>query len=258
MDRNPDDIMIGNKELERSRFKLFSRCSKAMKDYGLVDDGDRILVGLSGGLDSLVLADMMSRRAAIFKPSICVEAIHVGMRGIGYESDTDYLRDFCRERKIVFHYKETEIPAGAGKTKSPCFPCSWNRRKLLFETAEERNCNKIALGHHQDDIIKTMLMNLVFQGAFATMPPLLKMDKMPLSIIRPLCTCTEAEIKHYAALSGFKSQSKTCPHERESNRDKMDAIFSQMQELNPEARHSIWGAMSNVQTGYLPKTIDKQ
>lgn len=242
----------GSFELKQLRFKLFSRCSKAMKDYGLVEDGDKILIGLSGGWDSLVLADMMAMRAAIFKPAIKVEAVHVVMKGIGYESDKNYLESFCEKRGIMFHYKESEFPADGDKTKSPCFLCSWNRRKKLFETAEERECNKIALGHHQDDIIKTMLMNMVFQGAFATMPPLLEMDKMPVSIIRPLCTCEEAKIKRYAELCGFEKQIKTCPYEKESNRDKMNDIFSLMQKLNPEARHSLWGALSNIQEHYLP------
>lgn len=95
-------------------------------------------------------------------------------------------------------------------------------------------------------------MNMVFQGAFATMPPLLEMDKMPVSIIRPLCTCEEAKIKRYAELCGFEKQIKTCPYEKESNRDKMNEIFSLMQKLNPEARHSLWGALSNIQERYLP------
>lgn len=242
-------------ELEKLRYRLYSRCSKAMKDYGLVKDGDKILVGLSGGMDSLTLLDLLAQRAKILKPRFSVEALHVSMDNMSYESDLDYLGEFCEQRGVKFHHRTAVFPESESKRKSPCFLCSWNRRKKLFETAAETGCNKVALGHHQDDIIKTMLMNIVFQGAFATMPPLLKMDKMPLSIIRPMCTLKERDIKEYARLSGFRKQSKSCPHERETQREKVNGIFELMQELNPQARHSLWGALSNVQEQYLPKNI---
>lgn len=96
-------------------------------------------------------------------------------------------------------------------------------------------------------------MNLIYQGAFATMPPLLQLDKMPLQIIRPLCLIDEAELVHYAALSGYEKQTKLCPFEHVSSREKVKGLLAQIKELNPEAVDSMYGAMTNIKTEYLPK-----
>ena len=113
----------------------------------------------------------------------------------------------------------------------------------MFNLAQELGCNKIALGHHMDDIIHTALMNECFQGRFDTMPVSLKMKKMPLTIIRPLCLCHEADIQAYAEQQGYQKQQKTCPYEKDSYRTDIQQIFLQIQTLNPEARYSIWNAL---------------
>lgn len=234
-------------------FKLRSAFTKALKEYALLEDGDKVLIGLSGGKDSLALVELFAERRKIFKPRFTVEAAHVIVRNVPYQSDLEYLKDYCNNFNIPLHVVETEFDASTDKRKSPCFLCSWNRRKKLFETASELGCNKIALGHHQDDIIETMLMNLTFQGAFSTMPPLLKMKKMDFSIIRPLCLIKESDLQQLAEIRGFKKQIKNCPYEEQSNRADMKRVLSELEALNPHARYSIWGAMQNVQEEYLPQ-----
>ena len=152
---------------------------KGIVDYGLIEDGDHLLVGLSGGKDSLALTELLARRARIYRPRFTLTAVHVAMRNIPYSIDADYLRSFCEERGVPFVLREAEFDASTDTRKSPCFLCSWNRRKELFTAAHELGCNKIALGHHMDDILVTLLMNQTFQGAFSTMPPRLVM-KSPL------------------------------------------------------------------------------
>lgn len=132
------------------------------------------------------------------------------------------------------------------KSKPPCFLCSWQRRKQLFNLAQQLGCSKIALGHHQDDIIYTALMNLTFHGHFSTMPVKLKMRKMPLTVIRPLCLCQEADILAYAQQQGYRKQLKQCPYEHDTNRTAIQEIFRQMQSLNEEARYSIWHALERA------------
>ncbi|MBQ5510943.1 MAG: tRNA 2-thiocytidine biosynthesis protein TtcA, partial [Prevotella sp.] len=169
-----------------------------MRTYHLIDDGDRVLVALSGGKDSLCLLDLLAQRQRIFMPRFSIEAIHIRMDNIDYETDTNYMEDFCRQRNVNLHVVNTSFDASTDKRKSPCFLCSWNRRKQMFNIAQEIGCNKIALGHHMDDLIHTALMNECFQGRFDTMPVFLQMKKMPLAIIRPLCLCHESDIKAYA------------------------------------------------------------
>lgn len=225
------------------RQHLLNQLVRAMRTYHLIDDGDRILVALSGGKDSLCLLDLLAQRQRIFMPRFSIEAIHIRMENIDYETDTHYLEDFCRQRNVNLHVVNTSFDASADKRKSPCFLCSWNRRKQMFNLAQEIGCNKIALGHHMDDLIHTALMNECFQGRFDTMPVFLQMKKMPLAIIRPLCLCHESDIKAYAEQEDYQKQRKLCPYEKDSYRTDIQQIFQQMESLNPEARYSIWNAL---------------
>lgn len=241
-------------ELLRLQKRLTKRFHKACADYGLIADGDHILVGLSGGKDSLALVELLGKRAQIHVPRFQVTAVYVRLKERSYQSDIDYLKRFCDMVKVPFVIRDTEI--GTEEKKDPCFLCSWYRRKALFEVAQELGCNKIALGHHKDDIVETLLMNLIFQGSIGTIPPLLQMEKMPLQMIRPLCLIEEKDIAHYASLRGYEKQAKSCPFEKESSRTQMKQLLTQLEQLNPNVRDSIWGAMENIKTEYLPKRYE--
>lgn len=229
--------------------RLWKAFNKAMGQYQLISDGDHVLLGLSGGKDSLMLTEFMARRARILKPRFNVTAIHIRMQNVSYETDTTYLQTFCDNLGVPLHVVTTAFPTDDTQSqhpKPPCFLCSWQRRKLMFNHAQDMGCSKIALGHHQDDIIHTALMNLTFQGRFGTMPAMLRMRKMPLAIIRPLCLIEEADIKAYAALRGYQQQKKLCPYETGSHRTDIRQLYDDMQRLNPEARNSIWRALNSA------------
>lgn len=238
-------------ETRRLRDRLTKRFHKASADYNLIEEGDHILIGLSGGKDSLALVELLGRRAQIYVPRFQVTAIHVRMTEIAYESDTSYLEQFCAQHKVPLVIRQASI-GNVESGKNHCFLCSWYRRKMLFDTAQELGCNKIALGHHKDDIVQTLLMNMVSQGAFATIPPKLKMDKMPIEMIRPLCLIEEADLARYAQLQNYQKQTKLCPFEHESTRARFKEIVQQFKSLNPNALDSIWGAMTNIKKDYLP------
>ena len=242
---------------EKLRERLTKKFHKACADYGLIADGDHILIGLSGGKDSLLLTELLGRRAQIYVPRFRVTALHVRVKERDYHSDLSYLQRFCDEAKVPLLVRSLPLRGGAGggfeKDTSPCFLCSWYRRKTLFNVAQEIGCNKIAFGHHRDDVAETLLMNLFFQGAFATMPPILQMDKMPLQLIRPLCLIDEADIITYAAMRNYQKQIKLCPFEHVSSREKVKHLLTQIKALNPEAIDSLFGAMTNIKTEYLPK-----
>lgn len=251
MELTPEQI-----EQKRLQSRLTKRFHKACADYGLIADGDHILVGLSGGKDSLALVELLGKRAQIFVPRFRVTALHVRVRERAYLSDMSALEQFCRAYGVPLVVKGTaigEVP-GAGK-KDPCFLCAWYRRKVLFETAQELGCNKIALGHHKDDIVETLLMNLLFQGAFATMPPCLPMEKMPISLIRPLCLIEEKDLVRYAEMRAYPKQTRLCPFEKASSRAEVKQLLTALERLNPNVRDSLWGAMENVKTDYLPKKL---
>lgn len=249
-------------EQKRLQAKLTKRFHKACVDYGLIADGDHILIGLSGGKDSLALVELLGKRAQVYVPRFRVTALHVRVRERAYSSDTHALENFCKAYGVPLLVKDTEIgempqEGNSGKPKDPCFLCSWYRRKVLFDTAQELGCNKIALGHHKDDIVETLLLNLIYQGAFATMPPLLQMEKMPLQVIRPLCLLEEKDLHRYAELCDYPRQTKLCPFEKASSRAEVKEMLATLERLNPNVRDSIWGAMENVKTDYLPRKTNK-
>ena len=233
-------------ESQKLEKKILSRFQKAIKEDALIEEGDHLLVGLSGGKDSLCLIDLLGKKLKIHRPKFFVDALHIRMENIKYESDITYLKTFTESRGIKFHLQTTSFDSSTDGRKSPCFLCSWNRRKQLFLKAQELGCNKIALGHHMDDIIHTTMMNLYFQGSFSTMPVKLKMRKMPLSIIRPLCLEHEIDLKHYADNNGYKKQKKLCPYENSSHRSDVHHIFSKIEQMAPDARYSVWNALETA------------
>ncbi len=245
-------------EEERLFRKVEEKVKKAIYDYGLITDGDRILIGLSGGKDSLALVDLLGRRQKIFSPRFEAVVAHIIMTNIPYSSDTEYLRSIASEHGLPFVVCETSFDASTDTRKSPCFLCSWTRRKALFDIARQHSCNKIALGHHQDDILATLLMNMTFQGAIGTMPPRLRMDKFDMEIIRPLCLVEERELTDIARWRGYRKQIKSCPYESGSSRSDMKDILSRLEAINPEVRHSLWSSLTNIQHDYLPKKTNKR
>lgn len=238
--------------------RIEQRFMKGIVQYGLIEEGDKILVGLSGGKDSLALLELLARRSRIYKPRFSVVAVHVVMTNIAYESDMDYLRTYAEGLGVPFVRYETSFDPSTDNRKSPCFLCSWNRRKALFTVAKEQGCNKIALGHHMDDILETLLMNMTFQGAFSTMPPRLVMRKFDMTIIRPMCLVHESDLVEMAALRGYHKQIKNCPYEKDSHRSEMKDVLKRLEAMNPEARFSLWSSMNNVQADLLPVEVGEQ
>ena len=247
--------MTKQTEEDKTLYRINKRFLKGITDYGLISDGDKILVGLSGGKDSMALLELLAMRSRIFKPRFTVMAVHVEMSNIEYKSDTTYLREFAESLGVEFVTYTTSFDPTTDTRKSPCFLCSWNRRKALFTVAKEYGCNKIALGHHNDDILETLLMNMTFQGAISTMPPRLVMRKFDMTIIRPMCLIHESDLVEMARIRGYRKQIKNCPYEKDSHRSDMKEVLHRLQEMNPEARYSLWNSMSNIQEDMLPEII---
>ncbi len=233
--------------------KIYKKVRNAIDQFGLIEEGDKIMVGLSGGKDSLALLEFLSRKRMSGHPKFDIVAVHISMGNIPYQADIEYLKDFTSALNITFIHDVTSFDPTTDKRNSPCFLCSWTRRKRMFALAKELKCNKIALGHHLDDMLHTLLMNLTFQGSFSTMPPLLKMDKFDMKIIRPLSLVEEKDLIEYSKFREFKKQQHNCPYETDSNRTSVQEVLDKMIALNPHAKSSMLNAMMNVQEDYLPK-----
>lgn len=230
-------------QLEHRLKKLFEQ---ALKRYSLIQDGDRILVGLSGGKDSMAMLELLSQRSRIFRPRFSVEAVYVRMSNIPYQTDEARLAAFAQELGVTLHVAETSFRETADDRRSPCFLCSWHRRKMLFHKAKELGCNKIALGHHRDDLMQTALMNLTYEGRFSTMPPRMTMDKFPMEIIRPLCLMRESDLRRFALQRNYFSQPRRCPYENDSRRADMKRMVEQFETLNPEFAYTFFTAIERT------------
>lgn len=223
--------------------KLQRLMGEAMRDFQLISPGDQILLGLSGGKDSLALLDLLGERRKRGGMRFGIRALHVRMTNVHYDSDAGYLRDKAARWDIPFHLVETGFEPDRQPNRTPCFLCSWNRRKTLFQQAQQLGCNKIAFGHHQDDILRTALMNLTFNGTFSTMPARISMRKFDMQIIRPLARIRESLLSEWAALNNYRPVTKECPFDAASNRTGIEAVTTQLENICPDYRANLWHAL---------------
>ena len=186
-----DDISIsGSSPAEKKKQeKLFMRAffrkaGKAIYDYGLIAPGDKILVGVSGGKDSLALLEVLALRERDPKQDYTVVAAHIAVENVAYEVDAAYLGDFCARLGVRFVSRTIRSDVRDGSSKPACFVCAWHRRKALFEIAKEEGCCKLALAHHRDDAVESLLMSMMFNGTIASMPPKLSMFGRNTSSVR--------------------------------------------------------------------------
>ena len=189
------------------------------------------------------MAQLMARRARIFRPSIHVEAAHVIMENIPYEMDLQHMQELCQQENIKLHILRTSFDESTDTRHTHCFLCARYRRKTLFQFATTHQFNKVALGHHQDDFLATALMNLMYEGSFHSMQPSMNMQHYPLSLIRPLCLVPESEISTVASTIPLVKQITPCPYEDNTKRLQMEQQLQYLCNLHSEARQSIWHAI---------------
>jgi len=244
-------------EQEKKRRKQFEKISRkvgrTLQEHNLIEAGDRVLVGLSGGKDSMILLEALADRKRHLPFDFELFAVHVSATGVGYEMDTDYLDQFCRELGVPLRLEEIEVDLSVDPKKTPCFVCSWSRRKRIFDMSRELNCNKVALGHHKDDAIQTVLLNMIYHGSFSSLPQDLSMFDGRIRLIRPLLYIPEKELSYYATLRTFRKQEKSCPYDGSTRREEIKELIRQMDRMSRDARRNIFKAMDNIYGEYLPK-----
>lgn len=228
---------------------------KAVLDYGMIEEGDRVLVGVSGGRDSLVLLDLLST-PMLHLPPFEIAAVH-----IDHGFDPAYRGCAEVERILLdagldYVIRKTDIGPVAhsdANRKNPCFLCSRLRRKEIFTVAEELKCNKIAFGHHKDDIIETLLINMFYGREISTMVPNQSIFKGKYHLVRPLAYLDEVLVKRYAGERGFPHIQNICPTEPASRRSYIKNLLKSLETDNRDIRNNIFISMSHVKPDYLLK-----
>jgi len=227
-----DDVLA-----DRLAFYLLKKVNKACREHALIQDGDRIAVAISGGKDSLTLLDLLLRRRSSVEESYDLIPVHVRPgHAVADPHQADRARKAIVELGLECILADMDLSTRDRQEKLSCFRCSWNRRKALFLTAERLRCNKVAFGHHADDIAHTLLMNLFYHGSLDTMQPRREFFGGKLTIIRPLAYVPQKEIVRFAKARGFSLGSVPCPQAERSARARMAATLQQVESDWPNAK----------------------
>ena len=241
--------------ISSSKYKALNRgVGKAVHRYEMLQDGDRIVVGVSGGADSLTMMWMLSERQARIPISYELFAVHIDP---GFEGGlSESLETYCENKGFDLRVEHTDygvLGHSSINRENPCFLCSRLRRKRLFEIADELDCNKLALGHNKDDIIETLFLNICYSGEISTMVPSQPLFKGKFTVIRPLAFADEQLIRDFAREQNFPEFVNPCPSATNSKRQEIKTVLKRLYRSNNKIKGNIFRAMSRVRPDYLLK-----
>lgn len=225
---------------------------RAMHLYNMLADGDRVMIAVSGGIDSLVLTWLLKQWREKAPISYEILAVHLDM-GFGGK-EIDLVKHQLARLDVPMLLETTDfgpraVSAEAGK--SGCYHCARQRRNRLFALAEIHQCNKLALGHHQEDIIETFFINLFYSGNLSTMAPNQKLFEGRLFLIRPLALVSKKEIRHLGQVLGIEPVANPCPLAKDSRREKIRGWLDELYAQEPAIKASIFSALGNIKPDYL-------
>ena len=238
-----------------TKYKALNRAvGKAVHRYDMLQDGDRILVAVSGGADSLTMMWMLTDRLPRIPVNFELCPVHIDPGFAGGFSKA--LEDYCTDAGYSLRVEHTQygvLGQSSVNRENPCFICARQRRKRLFEIAAELGCNKLALGHNKDDIIETLFLNMCYAGEISTMVPSQTMFKKRFRIIRPLAFADGQLIRDFARELGFPKFVNPCPSAGNSKRQEIKTLLNRLYNSNPKIKGNIFRAMSRVKNAYLLK-----
>jgi tRNA 2-thiocytidine biosynthesis protein TtcA len=234
--------------------KLGRAVSRAIADFSMIEEGDRLLVAVSGGKDSYTMLHLLRSLQRKAPVDFALKVVNVDQGHPGYPADVlrEYMaregHDFTMIEEDTYSIVTEKIPKG----KTYCSLCSRLRRGILYRVAKELGCNKIALGHHRDDVLQTLLLNLIFAGQLGAMPPRLIADGGQLVVVRPLVYCAEEDIKLFSELAQFPIlPCDLCGTQEHLQRKAMARLIDQLERDHPGTKTVMLSALQNVRPSQL-------
>ena len=236
--------------------KLLSKARRAIDDYKMISSGDKIAVGLSGGKDSVTLLCIMAALKKFYPEKFDLIAITVDM-GLGLdEGEMNDIKKLCERIEVPLYVEKTqigEIVFDARKEKNPCSLCANMRRGALNSTAKKLGCNKVALGHHADDLMETFFLSLFYEARVSTFSPVTVMERQDLAVIRPMIYIREKEVAGYAKQNPILHN--PCPADKHTKRQYIKDKLREMERENPKLRENVLSALTHPERNNL---LDKK
>ena len=234
-------MSVYTRELQR----MLSYMRRAVDDYGMIEEGDVIAVGVSGGKDSLTLLEGLSelRRFYPKKYKIIALTIDMGFEGMDFSS----VAEFCSRRGIPYKKVRTDISKiifDIRREENPCSLCARMRRGAIHDAAKELGCNKIAFGHHYDDVVETFMLNLFYEGRIGCFSPVTYLSRKDITLIRPMIYMPERAVREFTKKVTLPVVESTCPADKDSERANMKQMLATLEKENKGLKNRIFGAIA--------------
>ena len=227
--------------------QLYSYTRKAIDDYHMISDGDHIAIGISGGKDSLAMLYALSGLRRFYPASFKLTAVTVDL---GFENlNLDKITALCAELEVPYHIVGTDIGKiifEDRKESSPCSLCAKMRKGALNQAMKELGCNKIAYAHHKDDVVETMLLSLIYEGRFHCFAPVTYLDRMDMTVIRPLMYVQEADVIGFVNKYHVPVVKSPCPADGHTKREDAHLLRQQLNRENPGVKERMFHAVQDA------------
>lgn len=227
--------------------QVLSRVRKAIDDYHMIEEGDCIAIGISGGKDSLTLLYALNALKRFYKPSFAIKAITIDL---GFENvNFDKIQEMCKEMDVEYKIVKTDIGKiifDDRKESNPCSLCAKMRKGALNTAIKEMGCNKVAYAHHKDDVVETMMMSLIYEGRIHTFSPVTYLDKMDVTVIRPLIYMKEADVKGFVNKYSLPVVKSPCPADGHTKREYIKQLVRTIHIENPGVKDRIFTAIQSA------------
>lgn len=230
--------------------KTQKKISKTIYKQNLINNNDNVVIGVSGGKDSFVLLDALLSRKKALNIRYKLAAVHINVKNVPYKADLGFIKNYCKKNNVDFQI--IDISVDLNKHISPCFVCSWHKRTALFKFVNQNGFNKLAFGHHLDDSIETLLLNMSFNGEISAIPYKVEMFNGKFEIIRPMLDLEEKFLIEYANLKDLNAEIQICPYADKSKRKLVKNFIAEIQTINKDVRKNIYRSMNKIVSKYLP------